>query len=190
MTASVKVTALADVTFTVHRAGTALAELPSIVPVYEGAYREAPYNEGPDDVAEFSKGWPTRVSQPSFRLVTASLGGRTVGFAFGHQLRATTQWWQGMLDDVERDVVTEYEGRTFAVIELAVGAAWRNHGIGRELHTLLLVGLKEERATLLVRPEATAARRAYLSWSYQPIGRLQPFADGPIYDAMVKALHC
>jgi hypothetical protein len=56
------------------------------------------------------------------------------------------------------------------------------------LHTHLLAGLTEERATLLVRPDAAAARSAYLSWSYRPIGRLQPFPDGPIYDAMMKDL--
>jgi ribosomal protein S18 acetylase RimI-like enzyme len=188
MTSSIDIVALSDVTFSVHRAGTALSELSSIESVYASAYAEAPYNEGPDDVVEFAKGWPARVSQPSFRLVIARRDDRTVGFAFGHQLTPTTLWWRGMLGDVERDVVTEYEGRTFAVIELAVDAAMRNHGIGRELHAHLLAGLREERATLLVRPEATAARRAYLSWSYHPLGQLRPFTDGPVYEAMIKPL--
>lgn len=189
MTTTVEPTTLADVTFTVYRSGTALAELPNIEPVYASAYGEAPYSEGPDDVAEFGKGWSARVAQPSFRLVTAQLHGRTVGFAFGHQLTATTRWWQGMLDEVEPDLVTEYEGRTFAVIELAVDAAFRKHGIGRELHAHLLAGLPEERATLLVRPEATAARCAYVSWSYQLLGQLQPFTGAPTYEAMIKELH-
>ena len=79
-------------------------------------------------------------------------------------------------------------GRTFAVIELAVQDTFRRSGIGRELHTHLLAGLTEERATLLVRPDAIAARSAYLSWEYRPIGRLQPFANGPTYDAMIKEL--
>jgi ribosomal protein S18 acetylase RimI-like enzyme len=85
-------------------------------------------------------------------------------------------------------MVIEHAGRTFAVIELAVQRALRRHGVGRELHTYLLAGLTEERATLLVRPDAPAARYAYLSWSYRPVGRLQPFPNGPIYDAMVKEL--
>jgi hypothetical protein len=71
---------------------------------------------------------------------------------------------------------------------LAVEDTFRRSGIGRELHTHLLAGLSEERATLLVRPDATAARVAYLSWAYRPIGRLQPFANGPTYDAMIKQL--
>lgn len=189
MTASAEIATLADITFTVHRAGTALTELSSIAPVYEAAYGEAPYNEGPDDLAEFQEGWPARVAQPSFRLVTARLDGRTVGFAFGHQLGPATHWWRGMLDDVEPGVVAERTGRTFAVIELAVDASMRRRGIGRELHAHLLAGLTEERATLLVRPEATAARCAYLSWTYKSVGRLQPFTHGPLYDAMIKPLH-
>jgi GNAT superfamily N-acetyltransferase len=182
-------TALRDITFTVHREGTALAELGSIEPVYASAYAEAPYNEGPDDVAEFGKGWPSRVAQPSFRLVVAWLATQPVGFTFGHQLTATTRWWRGLLDEVDDDIIAEYEGRTFAVIELAVIKSLRGHGIGRELHSCLLAGLTEARATLLVRPEATAARCAYLSWAYQPVGRVQPFVDGPVYEALVKALH-
>ncbi len=188
MTLSAGNAVLRDVVFTVHREGTALAEFGSIRPVYASAYAEAPYNEGPNDVAEFGRGWPSRVIQPSFRLVVARLETRPIGFTFGHQLTTTTRWWQGLLDEVDDDVTTEREGRTFAVIELAVERQLRKQGVGRELHSYLLAGLTEERVTLLVRPEAPAARCAYLSWAYQPIGRLQPFDDGPVYDAMIKTL--
>lgn len=180
---------LRDVVFTVYRAGTALDELGSIEPVYTSAYAEPPYDEGPDDVVDFGRGWPSRVAQPSFRLVVARLAGQPVGFGFGHQLGTTTNWWDGALDDVEDDVTTEREGRTFAIIELAVCGAHRERGIARELHSYLVAGLPQERVTLLVRPEAGPARCAYLSWRYQPVGRVQPFVDGPVYEAMIKALH-
>jgi GNAT superfamily N-acetyltransferase len=178
-----------DVTVTVHRRGTALGAIDSIKHIYASAYAETPYNEGPQDVTNFCLGWPGRVAQPSFRLVVAHLRGEPIGFSFGHQLTVNTRWWNGLLDRVDEDVIKEHEGRTFAVIELAVLRELRGHGIGRELHLHLLAGLTEERATLLVRPDAVAARSAYLAWEYRPIGRLQPFADGPIYDAMVKELH-
>ncbi len=178
-----------DVTVTVHRRGTALGAIDSIKHIYASAYAETPYNEGPQDVTNFCLGWPGRVAQPSFRLVVAHLRGEPIGFSFGHQLTVNTRWWNGLLDRVDEDVITEHDGRTFAVIELAVLGELRGNGIGRELHLHLLAGLAEERATLLVRPDAVAARSAYLAWEYRPIGRLQPFADGPIYDAMVKELH-
>ena len=69
-------TVLDDLTITVYRRGTALAEIDAIAPIYASAYAEAPYHEGPDDVAEFRAGWPRRVAQPSFRLVVARLAGR------------------------------------------------------------------------------------------------------------------
>jgi ribosomal protein S18 acetylase RimI-like enzyme len=93
-----------------------------------------------------------------------------------------------MLNDVDTETITERPGRTFAVIELAVHRTMRGNGIARELHTHLLAGLIEERATLLVRPDAGRARSAYLSWAYDIVGRLQPFPKGPVYEAMVKML--
>lgn len=188
MTSNDRGTVLDDVTVTVYRCGTALAQIDDIAPIYASAYAEAPYHEGPDDVAEFRAGWPRRVAQPSFRLVIARIQGEPAGFAFGHQLTTDTRWWDGMLDDVGADVVTEHPDRTFAVIELAVKRAMRRRGFAHELHTHLLAGLAEERATLLVRPDAEPARSAYLSWSYVVLGRLQPFPDGPVYNAMVREL--
>ena len=188
MTTGQRAAVLDDLTITAYRRGTALAQIDAIAPIYASAYAEAPYHEGPDDVAAFRAGWPRRVAQPSFRLVVARFRGEAVGFSFGHQLTTDTRWWNGMLDDVDADVVTERPGRTFAIIELAVQRAMRGHGIARELHTHLLAGLAEERATLLVRPDAGPARAADLSWKYDVVGRLQPFPDGPVYNAMVKRL--
>lgn len=180
---------LDDLTITLYRRGTALDEIDAIAPIYASAYAEAPYHEGPGDVAEFCASWPRRVAQPSFRLVVARLRDEPSGFCFGHQLATDTQWWDGMLDDVDADLVAERPGRTFAVIELAVQRTMRGHGIARELHTHLIAGLAEERATLLVRSDAFPARSAYVSWEYGMVGRLQPFRDGTVYDAMVKCLH-
>ena len=97
-----------DVTVTVHRRGTALGAIDSIKQIYASAYAEAPYNEGPKDVADFCSGWPSRVAQPSFRLVVARLRGEPIGFSFGHQLTMNTRWWNGLLDRVDEDVITEH----------------------------------------------------------------------------------
>lgn len=188
MSASGTRSILDEVTVTVHRHGTGLDELDTVKEIYANAYAEEPYNEGPDDVAEFCAGWPSRVAQQSFRLVVAQRRGQALGFAFGHQLTTNTRWWSGLIGHVDDDVSTERPGRTFAVIELAVLQALRRSGIGHELHTHLLAGLTQERATLLVRPDAVAARSAYLAWGYRSIGLLQPFPDGPTYDAMITEL--
>ena len=91
-----------------------------------------------------------------------------------------------MLDEVNPAVTAEWPGRTFAIIELAVDRAMRGLGIARELHIHLLAGLTEERATLLVRPDASPARSAYLAWAYSSVGRLRPHPGVPVYDGMIK----
>jgi hypothetical protein len=52
----------------------------------------------------------------------------------------------------------------------------------------LTQGRAEERATLLVLPDNVPARSAYLSWGWYKLGELQPFADAPVYDAMMLEL--
>ncbi len=73
------------------------------------------------------------------------------------------------------------------MIELAVRAPWRRQGYAAQLHAHLIAGLSEERLTLLVRPDAEPARRAYTAWGYERVGQIQPFEDGPVYDAMLRS---
>lgn len=48
--------------------------------------------------------------------------------------------------------------------------------------------LPAARATLLVLPENVPAVAANRSWGWYTIGRLQPFQDAPVYEAMVLEL--
>jgi ribosomal protein S18 acetylase RimI-like enzyme len=61
-------------------------------------------------------------------------------------------------------------------------------GLARALHAALLRDRQEERATLLVRPEAQAARQMYTSLGYEPVGRIKPYENAPVYQAMTKTL--
>jgi GNAT superfamily N-acetyltransferase len=167
---------------------TGLAQVGVVRDLYAEVYAEPPYCEGPADVADFVDGWPRRCAQPGFRLVVASSDSDPIGFAFGHELPEGTGWWSGLLDAAPPDVVAEWPGRTFAVIELAVRAGRRRQGVARGLHEALLCGLTVERATLLCRPEAEAAESAYAAWGYRRIGALRPFPDAPTYDAMLLPL--
>jgi len=56
------------------------------------------------------------------------------------------------------------------------------------LHDLLLAGLAEERATLLVRPENDAAQAAYAGWGWLKAGQYQPTPDAPVYDVLILLL--
>ncbi len=86
-------------TLTVHDGGQDPGRLRELIePVYAEVYAEAPYCEGPDDVAEFAVGWPRRVGAPGFRAVIATVDDRPVGMTFGHPLAAETGWWEGLVE--------------------------------------------------------------------------------------------
>jgi ribosomal protein S18 acetylase RimI-like enzyme len=175
-------------TITIYGTDTALAQGDAVRDLYAEIYAEPPYHEGPAEVEDFASGWHRTIDQRDFRLVIARRADEPIGFAFGVPLGARTKWWNGALIPLSDEITTEYPGRTFAIIELAVRRPYRQHGVGRQLHTYLTAGLSEERITLLVRPEAPAPQRAYRSWGYRPVGRIQPFSAAPVYDVMIKQL--
>lgn len=179
---------LDQLSLTVHGADTGLDQLGAVRELYAEIYAEAPYGEGPADVADFAADWPRRVTSPNFRLVLARRADEIIGFAFGVQLEAGTGWWDGALTPLPEDITAEYPGRTFAIIEIAVRPRYRQRGVARRMHAKLIDGLTEERVTLLVRPDAPAPWHAYQSWGYRPVGQIQPFPGGPVYDAMIKPL--
>lgn len=164
------------------------AVIPEVARLYEVVYQEPPYYETSEDAADFASGLPRRGEQPAFRLAAASVGDTLIGFAFGHQLAAESKWWQGATTPLPMSITREYAGRTFAIIELAVAAEWRRHGVGKALHDALLADAVEERATLLVRPEATPAQAAYKRWGYSRVGAIRPWPEAPLYDVMVLDL--
>ena len=56
------------------------------------------------------------------------------------------------------------------------------------LHDELLGHRPEARATLLVAEDNAPAQRAYATWGWRKLGKLQPFPDSPHYDALVLDL--
>ena len=179
---------LATATITVYGSKTAEQAFDEVEVLYRKVYAEPPYWEDENHFHDFVTHLPRRAAQPNFRLVLAHESTTAVGFALGHQLLPETRCWDGALSPIENNITTEYPGRTFAVIELAVRQGYRRLRFGRNLHAHLIAGLDEERATLLVRPDATAAQAAYRAWGYHPVGQIQPFPDGPVYDSMVKSI--
>jgi GNAT superfamily N-acetyltransferase len=174
------------VRYEVSEGGDGLGQAEVVRALYGEIYADPPQSKGPAEVAAFAADWPRRVSAPGFRLVVArDESGQPVGMTFGHGLSADTRWWSGLRDEVPGGFTTEWPGRTFAIIELMVRADRRRQGIATALHERLLAERTEDRVTLLVRPGGPA-QAAYLRWGYETAGRLQPFPDAPVYDAMVR----
>lgn len=127
-------------------------------------------------------------ARDGFRAVCGYLENTLIGYALGYTLPAESQWWSGLQSDVDSKVLVETGDRTFAINEIMVLEQWRRRGIAHRLHDALLEGATEERATLLVLPDNLAAQAAYRSWGWQKLGKLQPFNDAPVYDAMLLNL--
>jgi len=147
--------------------------------VYAAVYAEAPYRDGPAEVAEFAAEWPGLVAQPGFRLVLARAGtGEVVGLALGHLVQPASGWWAGF-DPAAAGAGTA--GRSFGIAELGVHPAWRRRGLASRLHEALLADRREPRVVLWVRADARAAAATYARWGYRLVGRVP---DRPPYQVM------
>jgi ribosomal protein S18 acetylase RimI-like enzyme len=161
------------------RAGGELAALYRLA--YVGTVREHDPFYSAERFIERFEGYR---AAPGFELVTAHEDQQLVGYLFGYALPPGARWWNGLLDPVPDGFTDETGHRTFALNELHVGAERRGLGVASTLHGELIDHRDEERVTVLVRPE-NPARATYLHWGYGVVGRLQPFPDAPVYDALV-----
>jgi ribosomal protein S18 acetylase RimI-like enzyme len=158
-----------------------------IVPLYEATHADVTDNPfyNAERFAERVRGY---MKAPGFEIVIAEIDGRFVGQAFGYTLPQTARWWQGLTTPVDPDLIAETGRRTFALCELMVHPDWQRHGIARSLHDELFHHRSEERATLLVRDDNTAAQNAYEKWGWTKMATLRPYADAPNYDALILPL--
>ncbi|WP_328475197.1 GNAT family N-acetyltransferase [Actinoplanes sp. NBC_00393] len=127
-------------------------------------------------------------SAKGYALVEGRITGYLVGYALGYRLPENATWWKGLTTPVDPSLIAEDGTRTFAVTYMMVRQKYRRRGYAKVLHDQLLEARPERRAALLVNPSNVAARTAYETWGWRKIGELQPFADAPVYDAMLKDL--
>ena len=178
----------ADTEFELLDGPQALPHATELQALHAEVYGAPPYRQ-PVDGEEFNRRFRVQCRQPGFVLAEARSGGYLVGYAAGLPLRPSTSWWRALTTPLPDEVITEYPGRTFSVVDLLVRAAWRRQGIGRTLHDLLLAGRREERATLVVLPEATAAQSAFQSWGWHKIARARDSGDeSTVTDVLVTKL--
>jgi ribosomal protein S18 acetylase RimI-like enzyme len=142
------------------------------------------------DSGQFAGRFRVQRRQPGFVLAEARSGGYLVGYAAGMPLRPATSWWRGLTSPLQVEPPTDPPAPTFALADLLVRASWRRQGIARTLHDLVLAGRPEERATLTVRPEATAAQHALRNWGWRRVGRTRDGDEpgSPVCDVLVVPL--
>ena len=144
---------------------------------------------GRDEDGSFAGRFRVARRQPGFVLAEARHGGYLVGYAFGMPLRPSTSWWRQLTTPLPDEVTAEHPGRTFALVELLVRAAWRRQGIAGALHDLILEHRLEERATLTLRPSAAPAQEAFRKWGWRKVARTRDSQPGsPVSDVLITAL--
>jgi len=178
----------ADTEFALLDGAHALSRAAELQALHAEVYGAPPYRR-PADSDEFARQFRVQCRQPGFVLAEARSGGYLIGYAAGMPLRPSTSWWRALTTPLPDEVIAEYPGRTFGVIDLLVRAAWRRQGIGQTLHDLLLSGRREERATLVVWPEATAAQHAFQSWGWRKVARTRDSgAERAVADVLMTEL--
>lgn len=110
----------------------------------------------------------------TFGISIALSGAEVVGFTYGHRLPKDHQWWESFTTPVPSEVTREWDGRTFALIDIGVSERWRGRGVGRRLVDSLLGPRQESRAVLSVQPDATGAHAFYAASGWRLIGRKGP----------------
>ncbi len=178
----------ANLAFQLLEGAQAAAHEDDLQALHAEVYAGPPYQYRLDP-AEFGRRFRVQRRQPGFAMAEARHGGYLVGYAAGMPLRPATSWWRQLTTPLAEEFTTEHPGRTFALTDLLVRAPWRQQGIGRELHDLILASRGEERATLTVLPAATPAQHAFRSWGWQRAARTRgPDPGGTVSDVLVLAL--
>jgi len=177
-----------ELTFQLLDGQQAAAHAGELQALHAEVYADPPYGLA-GDAAGFADRFRVQRRQPGFVLAEARSGGYLVGYAAGMPLRPSTSWWRDLTTQLPDEVTAEYPGRTFALADLLVRAAWRRQGVAQALHDLILAGRPEERATLTVPPAANPAQNAFRTWGWRKVGRTRDRSPGaPVSDVLVIAL--
>ncbi|MBW8485553.1 GNAT family N-acetyltransferase [Actinomadura parmotrematis] len=148
----------------------------AVCALHDEVFAEPPFAWGPDTAAGNVADLERLRGDPTFRLLLAEDAGRPVGYAYGHRLPVDHGWWGDFPEPLPPDLTAEWEGRTFALVSLALRAPWRGRGTGARIVRGLLAGRDEERAVLSVQPAATATQAFYRHLGWRPVGRKGPLA--------------
>jgi ribosomal protein S18 acetylase RimI-like enzyme len=158
--------------------------------LYDATFSVKPFVWIEPESAEHSANLVRLREELTFGIALSMIGGRLAGFAYGYRLPVDHGWWDGFPQPLDADVTAEWEGRTFALIDLAVEASYRGQGVGKQLISLLLRGRSEERAVLSVQPVAVRTQEIYRHLGWRKVGRKGPLDDAltPYWDIYLRSL--
>jgi ribosomal protein S18 acetylase RimI-like enzyme len=179
-----------SVTLTHYDGHQAADLLDAIYCLYDEVFSQPPFLWTDDESEHHRQSLTSLMTNPTFDLATGEDSGKLIGFAYGATLPPDTKWWSGMTEPLPNALTVEWNGRTFAVIDLAVREDYRKRGIGRALLDTLVGNRWEDRATLTVQPAATDTKEFYTHLGWQRLGTTQAPAGAvsPFFDVYLLPL--
>lgn len=159
--------------------------LPGLARVYRVAF--GAYGEGDAEVRRFTdEQLPKHAARDGFRMVVVEDETGPVAFGYGYT-GERGQWWSDWVAGLApAEVVAEWLGGHFELVELAVDPAWQGQGLGARVHDLLLEDLPHERALLTTyRDEERPAPRLYRRLGWRPLAELTD--DTVLYGRVLRS---
>lgn len=174
----------------VETPATADAIFEPVCELFAAVFGAPPLSRAADVMAHQRRSFRSLMARPTFGMVTATDSGTLAGFAYGYGLPGDTRWWEGMQVPVPSETTGEWDGRTFAVIDLAVAHAYQRQGIGARMLDTLLASRPEERATLAVVPDNTPAHSFYRGTGWEHVGLVKgaPQHTSPYFELYVRPI--
>jgi GNAT superfamily N-acetyltransferase len=122
-----------------------------------------------------------------FGMVVAWQGEAMAGYAFGSSVGRPHEIWDMVRASLPDIPIPSAQEPIYFFREFAVDPGYQGKGYGRLLHDALLKTRPERLAHLLVRQD-NPAKSTYTRWGWQIAGRVQPFPEAPVMNAMVRVL--
>lgn len=144
--------------------------------VYLGAYGDPALPESRLDAENFVRSTLDRhARRAGFRLVVAETDGIVTGYGYGFTGRRGQFWSDWLSGAAPEEIVREWVGDHFELVDLVVHPDHRGQGLSGLLHDHLVDGLPQEKALLATVPDRGPADRLYTGRGWQV---LVPEIDG------------
>ncbi|KAA1399386.1 GNAT family N-acetyltransferase [Aeromicrobium ginsengisoli] len=148
----------------------------ALAAIYLAAYGDPSLPESQLDADNFvSSTIPRHSRRAGFRLILATTDGQASGYAYGFTGKRGQFWSDWLSGAAPADIVENWVGDHFELVDIVVDPRHRGQGIAGLLHDRLVHDLPQQKALLATTPDGGAAARLYDGRGWQV---LVPEIDG------------